>query len=332
MVKLLKDNGGVALILTILIISLIVAVTLQFNTSMRSDLHAAVNLRDGITLGSIARSGFHCALAVLYEDAFENEFDSLHEAWAYTKAISSYSASIFEEGRFVVEITDLSGRIQLNHLVKPQDDGTWGYNEKQKQLLKRFLSSQEFDLEPEDVDDIIDAIRDWIDPDDYQTEFGAENSYYQSLEPSYSCRNGSFKELEELLLVKGITKELFHGTMEKPGISKYLSVYGDGKININTADPLVLASLHDEIDEERAQEMVAYREDEENDLSKPGWYKTALGTNEGIIIAQELITTGSTHFKISSEGFKETISKQVTGIVERKRQEKTLTILSWKTL
>jgi general secretion pathway protein K len=331
MVSLLKDNGGVALILTILIISLIVAVTLQFNTAMRSDLHAAVNLRDGIELGCIARSGFQCALAVLYEDADENEFDSLHETWAYTKALSSYSASIFEGGRFVVEITDLSGRIQLNRLVKwSRDDGTWIYDEKQKQLLKRFLSSEEFDLEPEDVDDIIDSIKDWIDPDDYQTEFGAENSYYQSLEPAYSCRNGPFRELEELLLVKGITKELFYGTMEKPGISKYLSVYGDGRININTADPLVLASLSDEIDEERAQEMVAYREDEENDLSKIRWYKTALGTTEDLIDPQ-VITTESTHFEIHSEGFKETISKLVTGTVERKRKEKTLTILSWKT-
>jgi type II secretory pathway component PulK len=116
--------------------------------------------------------------------------------------------------------------------------------------------------------------------------------------------------------------------MEKPGISNYLSVYGDGRININTADPLVLASLSDEIDEERVQEMVAYREDEENDLGKIRWYKTALGTNEDII-DPKMITTGSTHFEISSEGFKGTISKRVTGIVERK--EKTLSILSWKT-
>jgi general secretion pathway protein K len=299
---------------------------------MRSDLHAAVNLRDGIELGCIARSGFQCALAVLYEDANDNEFDSLHETWAYTKAISSFSASIFEEGRFVVEITDLSGRIQLNNLVKwSQDDRTWIHDPNQQKVLKRFLSSEEFDLEPEDVDDIIDAIKDWIDPDDDQTEFGAENSYYQSMEPAYSCRNGPFRELEELLLVKGITKELFYGTTEKPGISNYLSVYGNGEININTADPLVLASLHEGIDEERAQEMVAYREDEENVLSSDTWYKDALGTRE-LTIESGLITIESTHFEIRSEGFKETISKRVTGTVERKRKEKTLTVLSWKTL
>ena len=70
MIRFIRDNKGMALIMTILIISLIVALTLQFNTSMRSNLQAAVNLRDGIKLGCIARSGVNGALAVLHEDAF----------------------------------------------------------------------------------------------------------------------------------------------------------------------------------------------------------------------------------------------------------------------
>ncbi len=58
MIRLIKNDKGFALILTILIISLIVALTLQFNISIRSELHAAANLRDSIKLGCIARSGF----------------------------------------------------------------------------------------------------------------------------------------------------------------------------------------------------------------------------------------------------------------------------------
>ncbi|MBW1770943.1 MAG: hypothetical protein JRJ17_07275, partial [Deltaproteobacteria bacterium] len=48
MARFLQNNKGIALILTILIISLLVSLTLQFNRSMRSDVHAAANLRDGI--------------------------------------------------------------------------------------------------------------------------------------------------------------------------------------------------------------------------------------------------------------------------------------------
>ena len=66
--RLLKDDGGFALVLTILIVSLIVTLTLQFNSSMRSDLCEADNLKVGIKLACIARSGFNYACAVLSED------------------------------------------------------------------------------------------------------------------------------------------------------------------------------------------------------------------------------------------------------------------------
>ncbi len=321
--EFLRDNRGMALILTILIISLIVALTLQFNTSMWSNLHAAWNLRDGIKLGCIARSGFNGALAVLYEDASSGDTDTLHETWAHLRIFSETSASLFEQGRFLVEISDHSGRIQINQLV----DKEGNYNDSQKHLLTRFLGSAEFDLDPEEAENIVDAIKDWIDPDSEPTRFGAEDAYYQALEKPYPCKNAPLEFLEELLLVRGITKELFYGSGENPGISRFLSPHGNGRININTADPLVLRALSDQIDQEQAEDMVAYREDEDNNLSDLKWYKKVPGMS-GVSIPDSLLTTSSTYFEITSEGFKGAMSKRINGMVERK--DKTLKILSWK--
>ncbi len=319
-VKLLRDNKGMALILTILIISLIVALTLQFNTSMWTNLHAAANLRDGIKLSCIARSGFNGALAVLYED--DPSVDTLRETWAHAGIFSGYSAFLFEEGRFLVEIADLSGRIQINQLVDQNN-----YNDTQKSVLVRFLSSPEFDLDPEEVENIVDAIKDWIDPDDETTRFGAEDSYYKALETPYPCKNAPLEFLEELLLVRGITTVLFYGTEERPGISPYLSTHGDGRININTADPLVLRALSERIDEDLAEDMVAYREDEDNDLSVSTWYKRVPGMGD-VSIPESLLTISSKYFEITSEGLKGSMSKRIKGVVERK--EGKLQVLSWK--
>lgn len=321
---LLKDNRGMALILTILVITLIVSLTLQFNRSMRSDLHAAANFRDGIKLGYVAKSGFNFALAVLREDASENNVDSLDEAWAYLHTLSENTAALFDQGRFQVTVSDCSGRIQINRLVKQNGE----YDTVQKGLLKRFLNSPEFGLDPEEVDNIVDAVKDWLDADDKVTRFGAENAYYQALEEPYSCENAPIEFLERLLLVRGITKEIFHGTTEeKPGISNYLSAHGNGKININTADPLILRALSDEIDEEMAEDMATYRKDEENDLSDPKWYKSVPGMSH-VTIADALLTTSSTYFDIRSKGFKGSMAKQVMGTVKRTGQE--IDILSWK--
>ena len=309
--------------MTIMIISLIVALTLQLNSTIRSDLHASANLRDGIKLIYIAKSGFNYALAALLEDTSKGKIDSLHETWADPETLSENSGAMFDDGRFQVTISDLSGRIQINSLV--DQDGT--YNSFQKSRLRLLLSSSEFDLDPEQVDNIIDAIKDWIDEDNEVTRFGAENGYYQSLEKPYSCKNAPVEFLEELLLVRGITKEIFYGTQENSGISNYLSPYGDGKININTADPLVLATFSDQIDQDMAEDMVAYREDKNNDLSNLKWYNEVSGMSH-VTIADNLLTTSSAYFEIRSEGFKWTMTKVVSGIV--KRSEDKIDILSWK--
>ena len=322
MSKILNDNRGLALLLTILVISLIVPFTLQFNTSMRTELEAAANLRDGIKLGYIAKSGFHYALAVLYLDATETTFDSLLEDWADESILSSTSSSLFEDGRFDVKIVDLSGRIQINHLV----DEKGNYIEKQRLLLERFLSSEEFELESEDVGNILDAIKDWIDPDNEVTKFGAENAYYQALDKPYACKNGPLAFPEELLLIRGITKELFYGTSEHKGLSNYISTNGQGLININTADPFVLRALSEHMDQELLDDLISYREDEENDLSQVGWYKNIPGMSPEVSI-DDLITTSSTYFEIISDGFQNAMKKRITGLVERK--EKKIKILSW---
>lgn len=320
--RFLRNSKGMALILTILVISLIVALTVEFNRFMRSDLHAASNLRDGIKLGYVAKSGFNYVLAVLRVD--DESVDSLHDVWADSKSLSKNSAAQFDEGRFEVKVSDHSGRIQINKLVK--EDGN--YDDGQKGLLTRFLQSREFGLEEEDVQIIISAIKDWIDADNEETRFDAENAHYQALDKPYSCKNAPIEFLEELRLIRGITKELFYGTEEKLGISNFISPHGDGKININTADRLVLSALSDEIkeDPEMVENMIKYRNDEDNNLTQINW-DDRVGMR-GVTINQDLLTTSSTHFEITSEGFKGAMSKRVTGMVERK--EGTLQIRSWK--
>ncbi len=71
--------------------------------------------------------------------------------------------------------------------------------------------------------------------------------------PSFGPRHASFEEIEELLLVKGMTPELFYGTYERDargglvrrsGLRDCLSVYGStSAVDSNTADPAVLAAV-----------------------------------------------------------------------------------------
>jgi len=56
------------------------------------------------------------------------------------------------------------------------------------------------------------SIVDWRDSDSVITDGGgAEDSYYLALAEPYYCKNAPFETLDELLLVKGATRELLYG-------------------------------------------------------------------------------------------------------------------------
>lgn len=85
--------------------------------------------------------------------------------------------------------------------------------------------------------EIINAMIDWQDIDSTSLPGGAEDNYYELLEHPYECKDSDFELIEELVFVKDVTPELFKE------IKDYVTVYGDGKININTASRKVLNAV-----------------------------------------------------------------------------------------
>ncbi len=82
------------------------------------------------------------------------------------------------------------------------------------------------------------------------TEF---DQYYLSLTPSFQARHASLQEIEELLLVRGVTPDLFYGSYTRDaqgrlsphdGLRDCLSVYGSvGAVDVNTVEPAVMQAI-----------------------------------------------------------------------------------------
>ena len=60
---------------------------------------------------------------------------------------------------------------------------------------------------------IIDAILDWRDQDNMERYAGSEEEVYQTRHPFYMPANAPFRIIDELLLVDGMTHELFYGPL-----------------------------------------------------------------------------------------------------------------------
>lgn len=317
--EILQSRNGVALITVILIISILVAASLELNRSSRVDIYDAANISDGIKLIYIAKSGFYGAAALLVNS--KNEYETLRDDWANAELISARSKALFPNGSFLVKIDDEKGKIPLNKLVSGS-----AVNDDIKDMLIRLLEQPEFDLEAGGAAEIVDAIIDWIDDNEEIAGLGAESSYYASLTIPYTAKNAQLDCIEELLMVKGVTAELFGGTKDKPGLSQYVTVYGTGAININTAPKMVLRALSADITAELADEMDEHRRAKGNDLSTIAWYQKVSGM-EGITIKPGLIEIAkSNYFQIYSIGMADKMEQSVSGVMQRSPFQ----IMSWR--
>jgi len=64
-------------------------------------------------------------------------------------------------------------------------------------------------VDADSISVVSDSIQDWIDTDDSPRLAGAESDYYQTLTPPYYAKNAPIDDLSELLLIKGVTPEMY---------------------------------------------------------------------------------------------------------------------------
>ncbi len=303
-------ESGVALVLTLLVITILCVMVVEFNYLMRVDITIAANIRDENRALYIAKAGVNAAMAILRKD--DNDYDAPSEDWGtfaeLTRVPSIYSEYL-GEGNMTVSIVDESGRININ---KVANEGSTS-----SQQLIRLLALLEIDT------DIMDSIGDWIDADNDTRPVGAEDDYYQGIENPYPCKDSSLETVSELLMIKGITEEIFYGTKEHKGIGEFLTVHSDGKININTADSLVLQTLgywqDDEwispISEDMAQSIIDYRATEAYENKSD--LKNVDEMSEIYEDIKGQITVKTDFFSVEAVGEVNTAQKRIRTIISR---------------
>ena len=299
---LIKDEKGVALVLVLVVVALLVSLVVDFTYTMQVDMTLAANQRDEIKALYTARSGVELARHTLQED--DTAYDARDEDWALFDEHPGY-LSEDDEGRFKVVVEDEAAKFPINNLIN--EEGV--INKKKRGQLERLFEVLELDL------DLIDPICDWLDPDDTVGPSGAEDSYYEGLSPPYPCKDGPLSSLEELLLVKGMTEEVFYGTDEKKGLINYLTIYSnpDDKININTASAEVLQCLSDEITENVAQAIIDYRQEEP--LTQENFKD--IEQLPGITLSDNTFGAISDYCGVASSTFSIRVEGQVRGIKKR---------------
>ena len=238
----LKNESGFALILTLVVTALMVAVLVEMIHQVYVDTALSRGFRDGQQASILAESGATGGAKLLQTLISGRQYTALSDPWAAPIKLDD------EAGSLVITISDEIGKININGLVLANGIDV---DEKFTQPVLRRLGTN-LQL----PGDIWGGVVDWTDKNDTPVTGGAETPYYSALKPGYSVHNDKLMTLTELTLVKGIKPEIFGA------LRNHLTIYSDSpvpRINVNTASEEVLRSLDDRITPSVAKRIIEER-------------------------------------------------------------------------
>jgi general secretion pathway protein K len=290
-----KNQNGSAIIITVLIVTILVALVVEFAYEVYIDTSALSNWTNAQKASLIAKSGqtlssnYITELNKIYNTQSEVEFPVERDLGSNTK--------------LAIKILDENAKFNINCILQKDTFTDKTINLSNLQKLFEYLN-----INPK----LALAIADWIDPDNEPRE-GLSDS-------ENNAKNAYLQSIDELKLIPGIDKNIYE--IIKP----YLTVYGysnitDSTININTAKLPVLMSLHKDMTETLAKRIIDYRD------ASPFENKKHVQRVSGMeSIGQVIkIDVKNPNFRVTTKATVNEITRVIESIVDRSKN-----IQSWR--
>jgi hypothetical protein len=254
-----RRQRGVALILTLWSFMVLGVLSLDFGRWMREDAMAGANFAEETQGYYAAYAGMQTALwkarLRLVNGSFGGDDDGGGGDGEDEQLVQSETGT-FHGIAYEVEARPECGRIPINRIAIDAGKGEQDDQEFLKRLFTNLLQGGNAaegidDRGAKEIDQLVDAVIDWVDQDSTQRLNGAETKWYRA-NRGYPARNGPLVTVEELLQIRGVTPELFYGTDERPGLRDVVSVFcgfnqsgqfQEGMIDGESVDPKVVGAL-----------------------------------------------------------------------------------------
>lgn len=287
---IIKNNKGVALIIVLWVITLLIVTIFAFTVMVRTEVFSTITFKERMENKYLAEAGMNRAILEIFcRNANKNNTVNLETTQVYSTDGSFHLGQV-GEGHYQFAVMDESGKININLLT-----------DKTAIMLNNLLVN--LDVEKSRADIIVDSILDWKDADDLQRLQGAETEYYMSLPDPYKAKDANFDNLEELMLVRGMTREILYGSEGRPGLIKYLTVHSSSAtVNIHSASLEVLKAIPLMTDN-LIQSIMNYRTAENTKKDGSG-LQSMLSTAEYTKIAPYVTTADSGVYAVEAAGYK----------------------------
>jgi hypothetical protein len=222
-----QKKGAILILLLGLLFACALMVTAFVQTALNELRFSNQQLADA-ALRPHAESALQVILASLNEYRATNQ--TIHRInEALNQACQRPSLQFPESIQIEIAIVDCAAKIGLRTL---QSQSQWA-------ALLEPLEISQFEK-----NNLIDATLDWIDSDEHERPYGAERSYYESIDQAQLPPNQAIRSLQEFNVIKGFEPSPKSTETDKYALFdhlfKTLSPYSISAPNLNTAGQAVL--------------------------------------------------------------------------------------------
>ncbi|KAF0219746.1 MAG: proteinral secretion pathway protein [Geobacteraceae bacterium] len=295
---MIRGERGFALVITLVVSALLVALVTEFVNEVYVDTSARQNFVDAQQASLLAESGINGGIKLLQLFVAGRKYNSLSDPWAKPIELAD------EQGTLEVTIEDESAKLNLNMVALPKGDMHPVYHPIATRLLKKL------ELSP----DLCDSLGDWRDEREEPNPAGAETAYYSTLQAPYAAKNALLDTLDELRLVKGFDAK----TMER--LLPFVTVFAEDRtgtaapININTAPAEVLAAISNNMSDDLVERIIDYRKT--TPFQKPGDLNNVTGMDSiTLTLPSGLVQTNSNIYRLVSRGRVKETSRVIEAVV-----------------
>ncbi|MFH1094237.1 MAG: hypothetical protein V1739_08850 [Candidatus Omnitrophota bacterium] len=274
-------NKGSILILVLWSLGLLTVFSLYLGLGVRQRLDFLLKVENRNKLYNIAEAGIKQAIAQIGNFDKKSSFVLLKDSWS--KNETAFYEIPISDGNFTVGYYYKPGDLYANGsdadkagMIYGAADvmGRLNINSASQQEMSRLIESAA-EVDRSIADNIASCIIDWRDEDNVSLPNGAEGKYYRSLRFSYDCKDAPFENLEELYYIKGMDINIFLR------IKPYITLYGSGRVNLNTALGPVLYALG--LSENVVNKILLYRSGEDQVIAN---MDDRIFSDENSIVAQ----------------------------------------------
>lgn len=270
--------------MTLLITALLVAILVEFAYGVFVKTNVLYNFRDGQNLSLIAQSGIELANGYIKDYLASNQYTAYA---SYVIPVAKITDNSNES--LVVSISDENSKFNLNTIIN--ENGST--NDKALSTFKRLLTALKLD------ENISLYVTNWIN-----STAGSSSAVLTS-----ATTHNYLYCVDELLSIPQISPDIYKK------LTPYVTVNGDGLININTASEEVLMALGENISQTTAKKIIEYRE-------KTSPFKTTTSIQSVSAMADKSIgimgkiTVKSTTFSVTSVAALRGIQREIHSVTQ----------------